>query len=165
MAFQSVASQIIRLDKKVRQATIDALYIAGQDMVTQNKDVTRDWKHKVDFAAALTVGIGYYEVFVKPTGRNVKIYKYVDRGTKGPYPIPKIIVPGKFLRFRLGYSARTAPVAKFNIGTGVATGAWVTKQQIQHPGIKARKFMETFLDELAPPLVQRVQSEITKAVR
>jgi len=84
--------------------------------------------------------------------------------TKGPYPIPKIIVPGKFLRFRTGYSARTAPIAKFNVGTGMANGGWVTKKQVMHPGIKKRKFMETFLEDMTPPLERRVQTRITNAI-
>lgn len=159
---QKCRSVIAGINLKVRAAALQALKNASDDIQSTGRDTTREWKHRVDFGETVTIDPLIIEVLIKPTGRNVKIFQYVDKGTKGPYPIPKVVVPGRMLRFQVGYSARTMPVAKYNVGTGTHFGAWVSKAQVMHPGVKPRKFLETYMDELLPSLQRRVQDEINR---
>ncbi len=153
-----------QIDQTVRDATLQAMKNASDDLQSTGRDTVRSWRRKVDFGETLTMDRLMIEVLIKPTGRNVKIFQYVDLGTRGPYPIPKLLTPGKMLRFQTGYSARTAPVGQYNKGSGQHFGSWVRKAQVMHPGIKARKFLETYLKDLIPSLQVRVQSEITRSV-
>lgn len=162
--FVSAHAVIAGVALKVRAATLQAMKDASDDLQSSGRDTVREWKHRVDFGETLTVDPYFIEILIKPTGRNVKIFQYVDKGTRGPYPIPKVVIPGKLLRFQVGYSARTAPVARYNVGTGQHFGAWVSKPQILHPGVKARKFLETYMNELIPTLQVRVQDEINRVV-
>lgn len=161
MGFQSAAAIIRNIDKTVRTATLQALENASDDVQSTGRDATHQWRSKVDFGETLTMDQLHIEVLIKPTGRNVKIFKYVDLGTKGPYLIPKFLVAGRRLKFQVGYSARTQPVAQYNKGSGQHFGAWASKEQVTHPGIKARKFLQTFMKDLIPSLHVRVQTEIT----
>ena len=162
---RQAAGQTLRaIDKRVRGATLLAMQNASDDVQSTGRDTVRQWKHKVDFKEDLTLDINRIEVLVTPSGlkRNLKIFGYVDKGTKGPYPIPKVIVPGKYLRFQRGYSARTMPIAQYNKGTGKHFGKWVSKLQVIHPGIAPRKFLETYMEKLIPSLQSRVQTEISR---
>jgi hypothetical protein len=153
---------IAGIDLKTRAATLQALKNASDDIQSTGRDTVREWKHRVEFGETVDISPYRLEVLIKPTGRNVKIFTFVDKGTKGPYPIPKVIEPGKWLRFQVGYSARTMPIAKYNVGTGTHFGAWVTKKQVQHPGIKKREFLLTYMEDLIPSLQVRVQVEINQ---
>lgn len=158
------ADSMRAIDLKVRLAAYTAIQNASDDTQSNARDVVRQWRNKVDFDDDITVTRERIEALIRPKGRGVKIFKYVDMGTKGPYLIPKVIVPGRMLRFQVGYSARTMPIAKYNVGSGQHFGAWVSKAQVVHPGIKARKFLETFVDEMVPALQVRVQTEINRSV-
>lgn len=156
------ADAIRDIERKVREATYTALQNASDDIQSTSRDVVRDWRHKVDFDDTITDTPERIEFLIRPKGRHVKIFRYVDKGTKGPYLITAKLKP--MLKFQTGYSARTAPTAKYNQGSGRAFGNWVSKVQVTHPGIKPRLFLETFADELIPSLQQRVQSEISKVI-
>lgn len=164
MAFQSAGAAIRDIDRRVRKATLQGIMNASDDIQSTGRDTVRQWRHRVDFKEDLTIDPDRIEALVKPSGlkRNLKIFGYVDKGTKGPYPIPKVVVPGKYLRFQVGYSARTMPIAQYNVGTGQHFGRWVSKLQVMHPGIKARKFLETYMEKLIPTLQSRVQTEINR---
>lgn len=164
MAQGSVAAALRALDETVRAAAQRGLLGASDDIQSTGRDAVREWNRRPDFDETLTIELTYTEALIKPTGPNVKIFEYVDLGTKGPYPIPKVLTPGKMLRFQTGYSARTQPVAQYNKGTGEHFGSWVSKQQVLHPGIKARKFLETYLKELVPSFQVRVQTEISRSL-
>lgn len=152
------------IDRRVRGATLQAIQNASDDLQSTSRDTVRQWRNRPDFKEELTVDESRIEALIKPSGtkRVLKIFGYVDKGTKGPYLIPKVVVPGKYLRFQKGYSARTMPIAQYNKGTGQHFGQWVSKQQVVHPGIAARKFMETYLEKLIPTLQSRVQTEINR---
>ena len=165
MPRRSYAGNIIRNYKPIIQhACIDTLTNAATDIESNLRDVVRNWKNKPDFKDDLTVTRKRVEVVVKPGGnrRAVRIFKYVDQGTKGPYLIPKFPRPGRLLKFQPGYSAFTQPVARYNVGSGRSFGSWVSKKQVVHPGIKKRDFIKTFWKELAPPLHIRLQNELKR---
>lgn len=166
MAKKTQAGTIIRdVYKTMHQAAMDTLYNASTDLQSNYRDVVRSWKNKPDFNDQFLVTKARIEVTIKPKGQKkvLAIFNYVDQGTRGPYLIPKFLVPGgKMLVFRGGYSAMTQPIARYNVGTGSSFGSWIKKRQVLHPGIKARKFMQTFLEELRPSLDMRLQQELTR---
>lgn len=166
MAKQSAGAALRQLDKTVRNAVLTSIQNASDDIQSTSRDVVRAWKNKPDFKDEFTIDPKRIECILKPkgSGRVLKIFGYVDKGTKGPYLIPKVLLPGRMLKFRTGYSARTMPIAKYNVGSGTSFGGWVSKKQVVHPGIKPRKFIETFMDELIPTLQVRVQTQITRSV-
>lgn len=165
----SVYSILVSLDKRIRQATLFALLDAAEEIKERGLAVQDEWTHKVDFKQQTTFDPTYIEVLVTPAGNNKNIWTYVDLGTgkygknKAAYPIvPK--KPGGLLKFRTGYSAKTAPVARANVGTGIASGNFVSTAKVMHPGVKPRQFSETFAKQLTPPLDVRVTEEIKKVI-
>ena len=163
MGFTSVASVIKTIDETVRAAVQRTILNASDDVQSTARDTVREWTHRVEFVEVMTLERTWIEAHIKPDGEAVKIFQYVDLGTKGPYIIaPK--TPGGRLRFQTGYSARTQPIAKYNQGTGQSFGAWVQAKSVMHPGIDARKFLETYLTDLIPSLVVRMTTEITTSL-
>lgn len=166
---QSVTAILTALDTRIVNATLGALLTAGEEIKERGLDVVDEWKHKVEFNQQTTIAKEYMEVLVTPTGRNKAIWKYIDLGTglygkkRAMYTIvPKD--PAKLLRFQTGYSARTLPIARANVGTGQSFGPLVSAKQVLHPGIKGRKFSETFATQIAPPLNDRVTQAIKEVV-
>jgi hypothetical protein len=165
MPRRSYAGNIIRNYKPIiQQACIDTLHNASTDIQGNLRDVVRNWKNKPDFKDNMLILKKRIEVTIKPTGKKkaVKIFGYIDQGTKGPYLIPKFPRPGRLLKFQAGYSAMTQPVARYNVGSGQSFGNWVSKKQVRHPGIKKRDFIKTFWRDLAPPLHIRLQIELNR---
>lgn len=152
------------LDKRVRASVLQTIKNASDDIQSNGRDVVRRWRTKVDFKEELTVTPHLIVARITPKGKGAKIFGYLDLGTKGPYLIPKVLTPGKMLTFRTGYSAMTAPVAKYNVGSGQSFGGWRRKAQVTHPGIKKREFLKTFMNELVPTLQARAQTDIDRSV-
>ena len=166
MAKVGIADAIRNVDAMVRTATYTGIQNASDDIMSTARDTVRQWRNKPDFGDEFTVTKERIECLIKPRGnrRVTKIFGYVDKGTKGPYLIfPK--VPGTKLAFRTGYSARTAPVARYNVGSGQSFGKWVKTEGVVHPGIEGRKFLETAMEKLIPSLEVFVQRAINEAVK
>lgn len=155
--------QLARLIRRQKNAADREIAITladtGHELLAEHEKVVRQWTHKPRFKAVRIRQRSIQTVRIEPTGINKKIWTYVDQGTR-PHVIAAKNVP--LLKFRTGYSARTAPVARANVGTGTASGAWVQKAVVQHPGTDARKFSATFLDELDPPFEERIQAAIER---
>jgi hypothetical protein len=162
---KTAAQNIKELDKKVRAAVLKGLLHASDDIQSSGRDVTQRWYHKVDFTDSVARPQQRIEVTIKPKGKreNLAIWGYVEHGTK-PHKIPKVVVPGKLLKFRTGYSAKTMAVAKYNVGTGQSFGSWRSAKQVNHPGSKGRKFLVSFLKELSPRLEVRVNQEVARVI-
>ncbi len=154
-----------RQQRNIRQEFEVCMGIVGDELEFDHVEVTRRWQHRPRFNQTFSIARNFLRVTVQPGGENRKYWVWVDRGTKGPYRIPKIIRPGQpLLRFRTGYSARTQPTAKYNVGTGFRFGRWVTKQQIIHPGIKARRFGKDFAERILPFFKQQVLDAIRRGL-
>lgn len=170
-AFRSARQNLIRLDTQVRRAVRQAVFDTGDELEDLAVGAVSDWDHKPRFRLTRIARPELVSVTIEPTGDNARIFNYVDQGTDGPYPIPKFIRPatqtsaGSMLTFRTGYNARTAPVAKHHQGSGRATGPFVSKPQVMHPGIEAREFIKTFNEDLKPTLDRRVDNAIRRATR
>ena len=159
------ADAIRNIDALVRTATYTGLQNASDDIMSTSRDVVRQWRNRPDFGDEFMVTKTRIECLILPKGdrRVTKIFQYVDRGTRGPYLIfPK--PPNTHLYFRAGYSARTQPIAQYNKSSGQSFGAFIRSEGVVHPGIKARLFMQTFMEKLTPPLEQIVQRQINIAV-
>lgn len=170
----TIRQNLIRLDHQLRREILDELNDAGDTMKREFKKVTSDWRHKPKFNTFTEIGRKQIVLTVIPEkfGMAANIWRWVDAGTgrygkrKSAYPIrPKRTNPTQTLRFRTGYSPKTAPVAKYNQGTGSASGPWVSKKEVMHPGIKPRKFTITISNKLKPPLTVRIERAIARAIR
>lgn len=164
MAKRASFKTIIAKQKKFIASEIEfELRSTGQELKTSHDKVTRDWTHRPTFRSQTTNTPAFKSVKIVPQGQHKLIWKYVDLGTK-PHPIPLSPKATGFLKFQTGYSARTAPVAKFNQGTGRKFGAWVTVKTVKHPGNKPRKFSETFLEELSPSFEDRINAAVKRGL-
>ncbi len=162
MAKRASFKSIIARQKKYVEAECDfELRATGQELKTADDKVVRDWSHKVAFRAQYSKSAALRTVKIVPQGQHKNLWYYVDLGTK-PHIIRAKNKP--FLAFQTGYSARTAPVAKFNQGTGQKFGAWRRVKSVNHPGTKARKFTETFLKELSPSFPDRIQAAVKRGL-
>ena len=132
-----------------------------------SKEMQRDfeksvkyWKRKVVFERLVEVGPKNVTIFV---GTDDEIYRYVDKGTKGPYPIrPK----GPWLlRWRTGGQAKTTPGSLRSVNRGPAAGPWAAAKEVQHPGIKARGFSDLVEKKWRPIIPKRMQKAIDRAAR
>lgn len=169
--FKSTLKQIIvRQDKEVRKELRAEMRITAQDMADWLTIAVRGWKKKPRFAPRVEIKPDQLRAFVDITGTMKKIFVYIDKGTgrygprKRAYEIkPK--APNKLLRFQKGYKPKTAPVAQINVGPGKATGKWVSKVKVIHPGIKPRKFTETVAKELKPSFDKRIDRAIRRGIK
>ena len=103
-------------------------------------------------------------VNVWPTGENAQIWRYVSRGTKGPYWIVSKN-PSKYpLKFRTDYKPRTTPSGGYK-GPGRAFGKIVRPLYVSHPGIKARNFEQHIARWYAPQFRRTMKNAVARATR
>lgn len=122
---------------------------------TDYEKTTRTWKRKPIFVIKWNSDRTGATV-----GTDNDIYKFIDEGTDGPYPItPKR--PGYPLRFNVPYRAKTR-VMQIGSGSGGAGAKTVRAMAVEHPGIKARKFTPVILRAHKRTFQKRLQQEITK---
>ncbi len=112
MARKANFKTILKRQKKYADAEVSQeLRDTGLEMRTSHEHVVREWTHKPVFKAEVNEQPYLKTVTIKVKGEAADIWTFVDKGTK-PHDITAKNVP--FLKFQSGYSARTAPVAKFN---------------------------------------------------
>lgn len=155
-----------RLYQQDKQLQADLKAVAetyALQLRSQHESVVRDWVHRTTFRHRVSVSKRQVQSIVYPTGKHAKLYQWVDEGTKAHLIKPK--KKGGLLRFRLGYSARTSPIAKFNVGTGRASGRWTSARIVHHPGTKARQFSKTFNRDVLPEMRRDIENAIRRALR
>lgn len=162
---------MIRQDKLIRAELREECRQTARDGAKWLGVAVQGWSApKPRFAPRVVVRPDLIMAFVDVAGSAKKKFIYVDKGTGkyGPRKRAYLIqpkTPGGKLHFQTGYSAKTAPVAKVNVGTGQRSGPWVKTIRVIHPGIKPRKFTETVWDELNPDFVRRIENAIRRGVR
>lgn len=156
---------LIRTDANLRRELVIEVSAIVNEMYQYHRDVVARWEHKVRFQTQVSVQPTLISGTIIPTGRNAEIWTFVDAGTKGPYPIPTFANPAVTLKFRTAYSARTAPIAKFNVGSGRAVGPWRSAKQVQHPGIEAREFSKKSIEDMTPPFRRRIENVFRRVSR
>jgi hypothetical protein len=124
-----------------------------------------NWKHKPAFKARKYITGDAIRLNVYPAGEK-QIYEYVTKGTRGPYPIPKIPKPpGKWLLFTGGkYTPRTTPGGGYG-GPGISIGFPVFAKQVSHPGIEPRDFEGIIRKEQAPWFSRTMENAWRRAIR
>lgn len=161
-----VRQWLVEMDKQLQKEIRKEVEQVSEEQKTYLQEVTEDWKHKPAFRRKMVVSSQRIVATVNAVGRHKKIFGYVDKGTR-PHKIKATV--DKLLVFRLGYSPRTAPPSGGNppqgkIGTGKATGSFVSIAQVQHPGNAPRKFAETFEQNMKPDFARRIGNAIRRAV-
>ena len=164
IVISNARQKLLALDRDARKELIEVINETGENLVNRNRGVVQAWNHKPKFTYVVTLARDYLEVIVVPTGRFARIWKFVDQGTKGPYFIPKFPLPYP-LRFRLGYIARTQPIAKANAGSGVRVGRFVSKIQVVHPGIEGRHFSREYDEEEKALFRRNVENAFRRLIR
>lgn len=155
---------MVETDRQVQVGLVEEGRATGRRLVNKHKAVVSDWSPpKPSFSFRVTSKRGFVRVTVFPRGASRQKYRWLDLGTKGPYLIAALVKP--YLVFQYGYSAKTAPGGKFNVGTGGTTGGWAKKKVITHPGIPARKFSETFNEEELPVFRRNVNNMFRRVLR
>ena len=125
--------------KEVRFEVLNALRKEGRAHVKLYKKTVGTWKKKPKFGFLIsTAPAGDLSLLSGPESGG-QVWEWLNRGTKGPYPI--IAKKAPLLRFRTGYTAKTQP-RQFSSGSGGAKGPWRSKKAVMHPGIKAREWSE-----------------------
>lgn len=158
---QSVKTIMARQKKAVEEERRLTLIETGHELKSWDEIVVRDWTDRPSFGIDIQMTPAFETVKVYPKGRHAKLWLFVDRGTK-PHKIRAKNKPR--LKFQTAHSARTAPVARANVGTGRSSGPWVAPIEVNHPGSKARDFDKTFLKELSPPLYVRINAATKRGI-
>lgn len=162
-----LAEFIRKRDAQLRdamQAELEAMIV---DSKTYHENAVRTWKNKPKWRIHSMRTAGLLGAQLEVIGDARQIWLWVDEGTgqygkKGsPYWIfPRR--PGGRLAFQTGYDPKTRPIAKANVGSGTASGDWVTSDGVLHPGIKGREFSQTYRERI---LIPNFKTRIVKRVR
>lgn len=124
--------------------------------------VVANWKGKPRFIAKMGDKGGNFVLSARPVGKNAQKWRWVSRGTKGPYTIAAKNAPT--LAFRTNYKPKTEPGGWYG-GPGVATGPMVFPQEVEHPGIEPRHFEEEIAETFTPGFRRRIENLIRREIR
>jgi hypothetical protein len=141
----------------------------GNEIKREFEGVVSDWSNesRPKFLVQTKITTKELRVEVRPhlRGKQSRIFGWVDRGTK-PYVIrPKPSNKRGLLFFRLGYQAKTLPIARAHVGAGTANGPLVAAKKVNHPGIKARLFSETVKQRTYPKFRRTIENAFRRIVR
>lgn len=136
----------------------------------KHEEAVSRWTERPGFKVELTITQERMTMTIIPTGPFAERWTWIDQGTGlyGPKKRPYVIMPkkpGGHLVFQTGYSPKTEPIANSNAGTGTASGPWVSKEMVIHPGIRPRKFTEKFEEDLKPDFRRLMENAFRRAVR
>lgn len=159
----SLRQALLDFNVRAKNEVAKEMIQIGKDLRKEHQDVVSDWEHKPDFGASTQFVQNSISVEIKVKGQHKKIWRYVDEGTR-----PHLILPrteGGRLKFRTGYSPRTLPVAQAHMGTGTASGPFVSVAQVNHPGTEAREFGKTIAEDYKPEFRRRIENAFRRAAR
>jgi hypothetical protein len=152
-------------DRAVRAELGIALDNTTESTRRKLQNVVLRWKHKPKFIKKRAANPNGLRQLIELSGadEDIRVFIFVDGGTK-----PHTIRPknGTVLAYQVGYNAKTAPVARTNVGTGVATGAKViTPKPVEHPGTEPRNFSAYYALEAQEQLDNETKLAIARANR
>lgn len=130
-------------------------------LVKQFDSIVSNWKSDVSFGGKVFIQPDAIFVNVFPKGADKKIWDYVDQGT------PPHTITGSPLIFRSGYQPKTLanPPRVALSGGGKATGPWVKKYKVNHPGVTARNFTPTISKDYVPFFQSRIEAAFKRVER
>ena len=154
-----------KADRELIRAANEALAI----LVKYHFRITKGWESDVSFGGFKRIDLSKgIELFAYATGADKDIWKWLTEGTGkyGPkgkaYKIPK--TGHARMTFRTGYQPKTTPQGGYK-GPGTAEGPWVTKTQIEHPGIRPRPFPKHIARWAKPKLQKIFKNAMQRAKR
>lgn len=123
------------------------------------KEGTRTWEHKVQFDATLTINPNGAVSIIVDT--DDEIYTFVHEGTR-----PHVIRAkrAKTLRFQGTYTAKTTP-GVIQSKSGGSSGEFEYRQQVQHPGTKARNFTQPIFRKWRPFFERQMQRALDEGAK
>jgi hypothetical protein len=136
--------------------------VERRKLLAEFKSVVLNWDHKPKFIAKMGDKGGDFVLSVRPAGREAQKWRWVSRGTKGPYKIRAKNVPT--LAFKTNYKPKTKPGYVFG-GPGIATGPWRNPVEVEHPGIEPRLFEEHIAERFGPQYRRRINNLIRREIR
>ena len=138
-------------------------------LIRQFDAVVANWKGKPVFKARKFIRPDKMWIDVFPTGEHADTWKYVSRGTKGPYPIPKTPKASGTLAFMWGgkgsYKPKTSPGGRYGGPGTVAGGSMIFPKQVMHPGIDAREFEEDIAKTQEPEFNRIMENAWKRIIR
>lgn len=130
-------------------------------LIKSHELVVAKWEHKPKFSSRKYIKPDSIAVNIFATGDNAKIWGYVNDGTK-PHVIRAKNAP--LLKFRTGYSPKTlAKPARTVPSGGTASGPWVSKVAVNHPGNEARNFTNEIAEDIKPDFKIEIENAFRRA--
>lgn len=159
----NLSDQLREFQRRFHTEAATEMQEVGKDIRREYKDIVDDWEHKPAFTASTIERPRIIRTSIRVGGQHKLIWFYVDRGTRPHLILPR--VPGGRLKFRTGYSPRTLPIAQAHMGTGTASGEFVSAEQVNHPGTEAREFGKTIAEDYKPEFRRRIENAFRRAAR
>lgn len=134
-------------------------------MIKDFEKVVQYWKgDKPRFVKAMIVRKDYIAIQIRVTGSEEARNKWIwlNEGTR-PHKIRA--KNAKRLQFRTGGAAGSKPKSKFTIPATPADGAFVSKQEVNHPGFPAREWSLIILKEHEKPFQRWMEAAMRKAAQ
>ena len=144
-------------------------------LVKSHEKIVEDWDSDVGFAAKKVIKADSITVYVFPTGKDKKVWHYVDLGTE-PHPIVAKNAPR--LAFQMttvggkpvtgGYVPKTlAAPARTVVGGGFVKSpkTLVRPIAVQHPGSEGRGFTKQIAKDIQPEFQREVENAFRRTAR
>lgn len=160
---------LLRLDRILQDELTVYVRSVAHEQKAYYRDVVGGWSRKPQFRTISEISNEVIRFKVEPHGDHKNLWIWLNRGTglhgpkKRAYKIRPKTAPA--LRFQTGYSAKTAPGAQYDVGDGSKSGAWVQKQEVTHPGIKPRGFVDDSTKNLGRTFRRNVENIIRRSAR
>lgn len=149
--------------KDVRRSLENVMRAEVEDkLIAEYQKRVANWENQPDFEAKSKATVDRLETIVTPIGENAILWTWVSGGTD-PHPIP---ASSTFLRFEMGeYRPKTEPGNVYG-GPGDIVGAqWITKDEVDHPGIEAREFEKYISEEFKPEFRRIMENAWRRIIR
>jgi len=145
----------------MERATHDA-WATAQGIQEDFEKTVKSWDNEPVFVKKVKITNSAVVITVSTDSQ---IYRWVTKGTKGPYPIrPK--KPGGTLAFNTALGVKTKPrVINSFISNFERPAAMVFTKQVMHPGIKPRKFEEEITKRWKIKFVEKMKTGLKVAVK
>lgn len=161
----TVVRDIQRKFNNAIEGAISEMQTIGLEWTAYNTRVVSSWTGKPQFTYRVIASRpNVFDLEIEARGDHKLKWLWTDKGTE-PHTIPRAPLPYN-LKFRSEYSPRTRPVARYGVGTGRSTGAWVSTPVVHHPGTTPREFTETYKrdneDQIREQILTRIRRELAR---
>jgi len=160
LACKPIRPRKLRVDK-VRLEILNALRAEGRVVKKELEKTVRNFRGaRPGFETLIGLTTKEATVLTGPTGtvKAVQKWKWLDEGTRGPYPITARRAP--LLKFRLGYNPGTRPGTLTTRGSYYIGTHWRSKKTVIHPGIKARGWSALVQQRRKKPFIKRMNTAV-----